>query len=88
MRQSVAAPASKFGGQSGQENFSEQKCKICFHFYAEIVKFGLILAHLTLFWEQTGGGDKKLFGLMWMAPPLESMAIEIHGAFLKHYKTR
>ena len=38
-------------------------CKIlsfC-HFYAEVVKFGLILTHLKLFGGQTGGGKKHIF---------------------------
>ena len=60
------------GGRTkeGQENFRGQKCKKenahkahknC-NFYAEIVKFGLILTHLKLFWGQENiffwGGDK------------------------------
>ena len=27
--------------------------------YAEVIKFGLILTHLSLFWGKTGGGEQE-----------------------------
>ena len=36
--------------------------KIC-HFYAEIVKFGLISTHLKLIWGETGEGEKYFGGI-------------------------
>ena len=68
----MAAPASNFslgwtkGGGGWQENLTGgrnekdahealEKC----HFYAEIVKFGLILTHFKYFWEARG--CKKIF---------------------------
>ena len=35
------------------------KCAKMCHLYAEIVKFGVILIHLKLFWRQTKG-DKNI----------------------------
>ena len=50
-----------FGGGSKEGFFfffffflmGEKRANIC-HFYAEIVKLGLILTHLQLLWEKTG----------------------------------
>ena len=63
----------KIGGQRGQENFLEGKKVLKMHanakalknlpFYVEIVKFGLILTHLKLYWGENGGGKKIFWGI-------------------------
>ena len=40
---------------------SKMPAKIC-HFYAEIVKFGLILTHLNLFGGKLEGGQENIWG--------------------------
>ena len=67
----VAPSASKFGGFIGGKNVKTcaKRAKIC-HFYAEIVKFWLILTHLKLFLEKTGG--QKILGLGVNAPNIGS----------------
>ena len=74
--QAVAAPASKFGGAKGGKEICRGQNVKKLHkahknlpFSAEIVKFGLILTHLKLFWGKTGG--KKIFfgGKMPPMPP-------------------
>ena len=60
----MVVPEYKFGGcKGGQDKFlGERKCKKCaFRLYAEMVKFGLIIAHLN-FW---GRGHASV------VPPLE-----------------
>ena len=65
---SVAASASKFWGE-GQEIFSggkigkmRAKCAQNWNFYAEIVKFGLIITHLKWVLGTNWEGMKKIFG--------------------------
>ena len=62
------------GGGGGRETFRGQisetmhpkQAKICYfsHFHAKIVKFSLVLTHLTLFFFWGGGelGGRKYFG--------------------------
>ena len=60
--EAVAAPASKFGGQrkGGKRTFkgeeSGKKCYFC-HFHAEIIKFGILLTHLSFL-----GGQENIEG--------------------------
>ena len=68
----MGAPALTFGGAKGQEKSlgakknlkrqSKHTKKIYLLFYTEIIKFGLILIHLSLFGGKLGG-KKIFFGL-------------------------
>ena len=62
----MAAPASKFWGMKGAgENWGDQKSEeknlIFCHFYAEIIKFGLILVFHYFFWGGGKLGERKHF---------------------------
>ena len=50
-----------FGGWGGNVKMHMKWAKIC-HFYAEIVKFGLILTHLKSFWEKVRAATKIFLG--------------------------
>ena len=53
------------GGKNVKKKKKKKKhvkyTKIC-HFSVKIVKFGLIVTNLKLFWGKTGGGTRKYFG--------------------------
>ena len=59
----VAVPAPFFGGEGKGDRKIFRGAEIC-HFNAEIVKIGLMLTHLKLFWGQMGGGQENIL------PPL------------------
>ena len=52
-------PRTFLGGKNVK---NMQNCTKIFHFHTEIVKFGLILTHLKLFWGKIGG--KNIWGQM------------------------
>ena len=46
-----------------------------YHFYAEIVKFGLILTHLKLFWGKTGGSEENNLGGKFLPCPCSTATV-------------
>ena len=83
------APASKFGGrwnilfwgEGGGNVKNAPEARKSLPYYAKVVKFGLILTHLKLFWGKLG--DTKIFfgGMLPYHPVAQPLIPNLNDSF-------